>query len=231
MLFTNIAAAADTSHCPMIREQHVVGVGRHAVQIDVFRPREEGVYPLVVLLHGSAGLYSDKKLDNLGEHEFACSGRVAAIVHYLDVSNLRAVSSVHQMVEHGSEWLEAADAGLTAVLSLPYVRRSNVTLLGESLGGYLAIGLGLSRKEVRTVVAYSAAIPHTLKLKQSNTPVVYLYHGSNDAYISSKEAAQSCAELRSIHCTCYLQEMRGPGHTLNQHALTKIRSNVIRVSK
>jgi len=58
------------------------------------------------------------------------------------------------------------------IVTLPNVDHKRIGLLGESLGGYLAITLGLTDRRIRLVSAFSSGDPREIILHITNRTAV-----------------------------------------------------------
>lgn len=174
--------------------------------------------PGVLMIHGSAGVYTRQSQDvpardNFGEQRIACAGFDVFLVHYMEISGVRSAADEFYMRSHFSEWLGVLED------ATDFVRAQNkreIAVVGESLGGYLALVLAATRRPFFAISVYSTGLPDVLdRPALSQLPPVLIQHGVNDSIIP----VQSSRSLRDrlVEAQVHTEFIVWPrlGHDLN----------------
>jgi predicted esterase len=184
------------------------------------------------MLHGAGGIYSPElnaSRDNFGEHQLACSGRVAVLVHYLDVSKVRFAPP--GLIQRDAKlWVEVVKAAVGVATELPFVKHNNLSLLGESLGGYLGLAVALDDKRVKNVFILAGGFASDYTATIANHPRVVMFHGSDDSVIPLESAQKDCAALRAKELECTLRVLPGAGHVLSPASVRSVIGEVVRLT-
>jgi dienelactone hydrolase len=196
--------------------------GKH-IRVEEFRPRTPGKHPAIILVHGSGGLLSrsGKALptdENFGEKQIACAGYVSFLVHYFDRSGILSTGDEKYMEEESRVWLEVLEDAVDYVSSQPQTDRARIGLLGESLGGYLALSLAMHDSRIRAVSEYGGGVRLRGGDDPRRLPPVLIQHGGSDSIVSVAEAL-GLARMLSENAICH--EVRiydGLDHYLNTKA-------------
>lgn len=151
-------------------------------------PNGTDTFPLVFMLHGSAGAFTQKSsdeplADNFGEKTLARSCFAVVLPHYLEALGYKSMTSMQQMGLLFPEMLSSAQSLLTEAEALPWVKGQPVFLFGESLGGYLSIALASMRNEVVAVSEFSGGLPKGYSLGTSHRLSILISHGLDDALV------------------------------------------------
>jgi len=187
------AAVAKPAACNYRYYQDSTEIDGHKMTTEYYVPEGRGSYPLVFMLHGSAGAFSlrskDEPLrDNFGEKSIAHSCFVVVLPHYLEALGLGSLTSEPEMVSVFPLMLAITGKLLSKAESLPSTRKEPVFLFGESLGGYLSIALSLRRQEVIAVSEMSAGIPAGYLGHRLRPLAMLISHGADDDLVSENEA-------------------------------------------
>ncbi len=205
--------------CTYRYSQQPIPINGRSITVEYYIPNGPGPFPLVFMLHSSAGAYSLKSSDeplsdNFGEKELARNCFAVVLPHYLEAFGYKSMTSVMEMTSHFPELLAVADTLLTGAESLSWTKDKPVFLFGESLGGYLSVALGLRRGEVSAVSEISGGLPVGYAVEEPHRVAVLISHGVNDTLVS----AQSAEDLKQYCLNHDLDvEMRlypGVGHYL-----------------
>jgi len=215
-------------------EQRDIEFQRRTVHLEIFRPTGSGPYPVVIMLHGSGGLYTQEasidQRDNFGEHQIASSGCVAVLVRYLDYSGVRFATP--DVIQRDSRsWIRVVDAAIEFIRSLPYADNRGIAVYGESLGGYLGLAVGLKRPDVKEVFILSGGFAEEFSPRIVNRPKVEMYHGDNDVTIPLESAKHSCTKLRSASVECRLHVLHRTGHIPSQECIQTIVADILTTMK
>jgi len=211
------ATRAPSPACTYRYSQQSVPINGHPITIEYYVPNGPGPFPLVFMLHGSAGAYSltssdEPLLDNFGEKELARSCFGVVLPHYLEAFGYKSMTSVTEMTSRFPELLAVADTLLTGAESLYWTKGKPVFLFGESLGGYLSVALGLRRDEVSAVSEISGGIPVGYASGSPHGIAVMVSHGDNDTLVpvqNAKDLEQYCL---SHHLKVEMNLYSGVGH-------------------
>lgn len=177
-------------------------INEHQVPVEIYRPDRAGTYPIVFMLHGSAGALSvrlgqEPTQDNFGEKSLARACFVVVFPHYLEGIGRKSLASREEMEAAFPQLVEITGALLARAEGLPLIRRKLVLLFGDSLGGYLSVALAFRCSEVAAVSEISGGKPDGYGLVHRHKPRVLISHGADDSLVSLSEAealAHYCSE-------------------------------------
>lgn len=157
------------------------------VQISTPRPFTVEVYKppspwgVVLLVHGSAGVYTigNPPRDNMGEQTFVCAGLVVLLPHYFDVSGIKSATSLEVVRKDFNLWSTVLREVITR-----YKPSKALFVIGESLGGFLAIDLLTSGTRAAAASLISSGLPPELSSRNlSLLPPLLLQHGDQDQIV------------------------------------------------
>lgn len=100
-------------------------VNGHSVLAETYRPDGPGPFPLVFMLHGSAGVFTPKSReepasDNFGEKSLARHCFAVVLPHYLEAIGQKSITSQQEMALRFPEMLIAVGQLLTDAEALPW---------------------------------------------------------------------------------------------------------------
>jgi carboxymethylenebutenolidase len=194
--------------------------GGKVIKVDRFQPRERGKFPAIILIHSSAGLLTQAGRgmpleENFGEKQIACAGYVSLLVHYFDRSGILSTGDQKFMEQQAPMWLETLDQAIDYASLLPNVDARRIGLVGESLGGYLALTLGMHDRRIKVISEYSGGI----RLRQSDDPrrlpPVLIQHGGADTIVPLTEAKNLADVLSRAGVPYKMRIYVGLEHYLN----------------
>lgn len=136
-------------------------VGTSDVRVDIYRPADSLQHPLIVMLHGMAGVFTNPPNqmpmeDNFGEKQLAESCFAVALPHYFDLLHVKALLSREELQSRFAFLLAGLGGLLMQLEALPGINPSAIGLYGESYGGFLAVALATRDSLVKAVSEYSA---------------------------------------------------------------------------
>jgi len=168
-------------------------VRNQSVRIEEFHPRHRGIYPIIIMIHGSGGLLtrdgsSMPREENFGELHIACAGYTVLLVHYLDMDGILSIASKVYMEKRASAWLEVLQRSVDYAHSLYPHNPPPIAVFGESLGGYLALSLAMRDPRIKSVSEYAGGLRLEAGEDPTRLPPTLIQHGSADSIVSVQEA-------------------------------------------
>lgn len=162
------------------------------VSVDLFTPVESGPRPLIVMIHGSAGIFTiapgiQSYEENFGEVRLAGDCFIVVMPHYMDVINVKSLTDLKELQENFTLFLSTLLELMPRFRSLPNVDSSRIGLYGESYGGFLAAALATSDSTIAAVSEYSGGIPQGYRFVTKPPPFL-IQHGQDDTLVPVSEA-------------------------------------------
>lgn len=151
-------------------------VAGRTVRVEAALPKERGRRPAVLVLHGANGISGRHLLFDhvqaLADHGFA-----VFVVHYFD--GLAAGNKAHPDLYWQRE--QVLDAAVEHVRGHERVDPERVAVLGYSLGGFHALGLGTRDRRLRAVVSIGGAMSaHLERSGIDRIAPALILHGERD---------------------------------------------------
>lgn len=175
--WTGQLAAQDVTTRPVIAERAVpvqfiapVAADGHAGVAFLRKPPGDGPFPAVILIHGGAPGWDEDMLRDFALHTHASrfleQGYVVAAMTRRDLDLDRPYTEVQDPV------LDAR-AVFDYLAAQPYVDEDSIVLRGTSVGGYLALALGISRDAAAIMVEEPFSFPFVgVNLRETADPEV-----------------------------------------------------------
>lgn len=188
------SAAQETAGCKFTYTVERILVGDKAIRVELYRPTRTGPHPLVLVLHGSAGVYTVRGSQppvpsNLGEDSLAKDCYVVALPHYFDAIGALSVLDQVRLIALFPDLKKVVMAVLDAEAELPDTKNRGVLLCGESYGGFLAIAVAEDDSRVSAVSVYGAALlPGDFQPTRNHLPPLLIQHGENDTVVPLEDA-------------------------------------------
>jgi carboxymethylenebutenolidase len=197
--------------------------GGKAIRVDQFQPKLPGRYPVIIMVHGSGGLLTHTgtampSKENFGEMQIACAGYVSLLVHYFDRTGILSTGDLKLMEQQSPDWLATLSKAVDYVSSLPKVDSRHIGLLGESLGGYLALSLAMTDARIKAVSEYGGGMRLREGDNPRNLPPVLIQHGGNDSIVPVSEARRLAQLLADSGVPFNIHIYEGLEHYLNTKA-------------
>ena len=171
-------------------------------------------YPAVLVLHGSGGntsFWLDRIAPLIGQ-----AGIALFAAHYFDATGTQRATAAHFSDDvHVPAWFQTIRDAIAHIRTLPQVDPARVTLLGISLGAFLALGLGTETPPagvppLRAIVDVSGGLlPPWDAAATSAFPPTLILHGDADTTVTVDHAHQLDALLTRLgvaHTTTILPD-------------------------
>jgi alpha-beta hydrolase superfamily lysophospholipase len=189
ILSASFCQGQDYSHCQLTYSKEIFETKLGAVTLHHLTASQSR-HQTVLMIHGSAGLYSQLELgprepDNFGEKAIACAGYDIYLPQYFDVSGVRSANDREFIRSQFQRWL---DALIQIAYFLREKEKHRIVVVAESLGGYLALMLAASTHDVCALSLYSSGVPETFKTPLHDFPPTLIQHGKLDTVIQVDEA-------------------------------------------
>lgn len=225
-------AKTTSSVCTYHYTEKSILINSHSTTVEYYIPNGPGPFPLVFMLHGSAGAFTIKSHeeppeDNFGEKTLARNCFAVVLPHYLEAVGLQSMTDKSEMISRFPELLAITESLLDRAEALPWVKDRSVLLFGESLGGYLSVALALRRAEVTSVSERSGGLPAGYASANPHFISILISHGINDTLVSVKEAEalnQYCLN-HNLSVTMHLYP--GVGHFVSRAVQSQIISETM----
>ncbi len=188
--------------------------------VDLYRPIDNGMHPLIVMIHGSVGVFTHPddqapKEDNFGERRLAQNCFIVALPHYLEPFGMKSITGIPEMRRMFSSILAELQDISRQLETVPGVEKKKVGLYGESYGGYVAVALAASDPAVQAVSEYSGGPPAGYGFHRS-APQFLIQHGGADTVVPVKEAYRLRNEVMAAGARATLVTYPGQTHYFDE---------------
>jgi len=109
--------------------------GRRELKLDIFKPRSNGRYPAVILIHGGGWRSGSKEMEHALAAKLAGRGIVAVAIEYRLSLEARYPAALHD-IRKALDWISQHAESLS-------IDTSRLVIAGNSAGGQLATLIGL----------------------------------------------------------------------------------------
>lgn len=228
------AVVAGSSHAPAECAYHFSQrtsvVQGHNVTIEIYQPEGRNPFPLVFMLHGSAGALRvqpgvEPLSDNFGEKTLARHCFTVFFPHYLEALGVESLLSQQEMQAHSYELRAAVLQLLDEAEALPSVRGKPVFFFGQSLGGYLSVSLAQDRPEVTAVSEISGGLDTSPAPKRTKLPPLLISHGEDDHNVPAAEGKRLAGYWRNHAGAATEHYYKGQSHYISADVLREIEQN------
>jgi dienelactone hydrolase len=175
-----------------------------SIAIDMFMPTSPGRRPATLVLHGTFGLEPEFRADLISFGEaLAASGVVAAIPHYFERTGTRpGIEATLASDADLAQWTAACGDALAFLRDHPAVDGGRLAVLGFSLGGHLALTLGMAPPRGTSLKAVVDFFGPTSRLRLTGNraalPPLLIHHGTADAIVPIQDSLTLESELKAV---------------------------------
>jgi carboxymethylenebutenolidase len=187
----------------------LVNFAGEKLPVELFAPEGAGRYPVVCVLHASAGA-NDAEALRLGE-SLARQGFCVMLPHYFAVTGTRCADAP-AIWRHFPVWMRAVSQCLDFAVELPNAERECIGLAGFSLGAYLALALGSQQPRVKAVVDFFGGLTDYFVRGLTQMPPVLILHGEADRVVPVSEAYNLARTLQERGLGCEMKIYKQAGH-------------------
>jgi carboxymethylenebutenolidase len=178
--------------------------------------------PAILLLHGSGGAGSGW-MDRFAPALTRFGVAAYAPRYFQKTGTGRATAEMILDGRHFPEWLGAIRDAVGYVATRPGIDARRIGVLGVSLGGYLAVALGIEDRRVRAVIEVSGGLPPGWEARVPvGMPPVLLLHGAADTVVPVSEAYRLETVLKARGVGYELEVFPGEGHWLSAGAQARL---------
>lgn len=239
-LSRDLPAASEIAR-PIRAERNLVfrQVGDTAVTADLYRPDDEAIYPLVIVIHGGAWSAGDKWQVSDHARELAQAGFVALAINYRlapahllpdQIDDCR--TALQWAAQQASRWRADASraclwgysaGGHLSALLATRPQPNDPPICAVVAGGApcdfefippasaaLAHVFGGTRAELPAVYQQASPIAHV----SGDTPPIFFFHGEVDALVPAASSRRMHDQLRAVGVQSAHHLVPGRGHLL-----------------
>lgn len=188
------------------------------ISVDHFAPTAPGRHPAVLLLHGSGGLHLifGKTIESYAE-ALAAQGFHAYVVHYFDGTDTFTADDDDERRFYG-DWEHVVSDAVSYVAAQPDVRPRQISVLGVSLGAYLAVGAAAQDPRIAAAVIVSGGLEPFLRDSLPRMPPTLILHGDDDHTVPVQEAYDLAKYFDAHHFAYEMHVYHGEDHQLSDSA-------------
>ena len=203
---------------PIDNDVQYVESDGHKIRVDIYRPDRGGRHPAALVLHGSGGIHAlAPSTVNRYAQALAEQGIVTFVVHYFDgTGNFAANDSVE--AANYFHWVRDLRNMVTWARQRPDVERNRVSLVGHSLGAWLASGTGAMDPRIYRMALFAAGLEPFLADSIRRMPSTLLFHGAQDDVVPLADADTLIASMRRRRYNVNLVVYPGESHTFSDSA-------------
>lgn len=196
------------------REEHFTSRG-HDVAVDHYRPGSSGRHPAVIVLHGSGGLhlFFGRSIQSYAE-AMAASGFEAYVVHYYDGTDTFIADDDEERARF-FDWVHVITDAVSYIRAQPAVRARQVSVMGQSLGAFVAVGVAAADPRIAAAVIISGGLEPFLRDSVRRMPPTLILHGDRDDTVPLDEGIALDRFLRARHVPVQMHVYHDQDHDLN----------------
>jgi len=220
------------AECAYRYSQRTSVVQGHKVIVEIYQPEGLRTFPLVFMLHGSAGALRiqpgvEPTSDNFGEKMLASHCFTVVFPHYLEALGVESLLSQGEMRARSHELLHAVSQLLDDAEALPPVRDRPVFLFCQSLGGYLGVTLALERPEIAAVSEISGGLDVTSVPTRKKLPPLLISQGEDDRNVPAAEGKWLASFWRDHGGVVSEHYYKGQTHYISSDVLREMVGNTV----
>jgi carboxymethylenebutenolidase len=180
------------------------------VSLEQFLPSQPGRHPIVMALHGSGGMAGGQESSQFAQL-LADQGFCVFAPHYFEPSGIHWADDATIWREFPN-WMWIISSAIDFAQQQPATDPNSIGLVGFSLGGYLALSLGVEQKRIKAVVDFFGGMPDHFAERLNGMPPVLILHGQQDRRVPVTEAHKIASLLDSRHLPYELKIYQNAGH-------------------
>lgn len=212
-----LGTAADAYESVSIKATRPAGAKGAVLQAELFKPKGDGPFPAVVLMHGCGG-WQPAVLGGLHSHAMYFLDRGYVVLN-LDSFGTRGTSG-GTVCETTARLVRALDYrthdafdALRYMRTLPFVDSHSVFLMGQSNGGSVAINAAkmTGRDGFRAVAAYYPWCGSLGRAKVKLTSPLIIFSGGRDDWVP----AWQCRHKRAVGAKLKVIEYESAAHSFD----------------
>ncbi len=194
--------------------------GGEDIRVDTYRPKSGGRHPVAIILHGSGGIHAiAPSTTSRYARTLAQLGIEALVVHYFDgTGQFRADDQDER--EFYFHWVREVRDAITWARQLAGVQLNRISLVGQSLGSWVAVGAAVNDPRIYRMALFGAGLEPFLEDSVSRIPPTVLFHGDSDDVVPLSDAKHLADVLKANGRRVQLVVYPGETHALNDSAAT-----------
>jgi dienelactone hydrolase len=207
--------------------------GQHKITVWRYEPKAKGKHPALVMLYGLDCLGDNPTRYEFIAQRFVAKGYVVHFVHYFDCTRIakKDVPAMQNRIKASLlpkigdmpdkqvrqcflDWVAAVKDGVKFCREQDNVDPERVSLMGFSLGGFVAMSLLATEPELNVAAAIECfgGLPRELYQGFRSAPPVMIFHGDRDDIVPVKEAYDLKRLLTDKQCLVEDKIFAGAGH-------------------
>lgn len=160
--------------------------GEKPVQAEMFVPKKNGRFPLVLLLHAEDG--PGNPLYQRYARKLAGKGYAVMLVHYFDRTETVEKPNLEVIKKNFLSWMTTINDAVSYGMKNPKVRAGPAGLVGLSLGATLALALATQDARIGAVVDFFGLLPEQIRPFIQRLCPTLILHGGRDWTVPVDEA-------------------------------------------
>lgn len=192
--------------------------GTEHLRVDTYLPHSAGRHPAALLLHGSGGVHAivGSSVTRYAR-ALAEQGIAAFVVHYFDgTGDFTADDSIERA--NYFHWVGNVRDVVTWAAARTDVQPRRLSLMGQSLGAWLAVGVGATDQRVFRMVLMGGGLEPFLVDSIHRLPPTLLLHGALDDVVPLSDARQLQSFMQQHGFRVSLQVYPGEEHSFGDSA-------------
>lgn len=182
----------------------------------------------MILLHGSNGIHLiNPSLVNRYAAVLAEQGLICFVVHYFDGTG-DFMTNDSTEARNYFHWVRELHDAVTWVRARNDVRANQISLMGHSLGAFLAVGAAAADPRIARIVLLGSGLEPFLADSIKRMPPVLMFHGDKDNVVPQADADHLAAFLRDHRFQVQYKVYAGEGHQFADSAATDMLERAVR---